>query len=135
MSRQAGSPRTKRPSKSVHWFRQAQTRTCLSLTTSQQKGGSAMTPIRTTATATIIALAGLGLAACATSAGSTSGSTPMAKISLPSTAYPEAHKTMSRMVAKDSGMRQFIKNAYGYAVFPTVAEGALIVGGAHGSGR
>jgi len=93
-----------------------------------------MTPIRTTATATIIALAGLGLAACATSAGSTSGSTPMAKISQPSTAYPEAHKTMSRMVAKDSGMRQFIKNAYGYAVFPTVAEGALIVGGAHGSG-
>jgi lipid-binding SYLF domain-containing protein len=58
----------------------------------------------------------------------------MAKISQPGTAYPEAHKTMSRMVAKDSGMRKFLKNAYGYAVFPTIGEGAFIVGGSHGSG-
>lgn len=93
-----------------------------------------MSPIRTTATVGIIALAGLGLAACATSTSSTSGTTPMARISQPGTAYPEAHETMSRMVAKDSGMRKFIKDAYGYAVFPTVAEGALIVGGAHGNG-
>lgn len=29
----------------------------------------------------------------------------------------------------------FFKNSYGYAVFPTVGEGAFIVGGAHGKGQ
>jgi lipid-binding SYLF domain-containing protein len=31
--------------------------------------------------------------------------------------------------------REFFKNSYGYAIFPTVGEGAFVVGGAHGSGR
>lgn len=29
----------------------------------------------------------------------------------------------------------FFGNAYGYAVFPTIGKGGLVVGGAHGSGR
>ena len=29
----------------------------------------------------------------------------------------------------------FFKTAYGYAVFPTIVKGAIIVGGAHGDGR
>jgi lipid-binding SYLF domain-containing protein len=29
----------------------------------------------------------------------------------------------------------FFKSAYGYAVFPTIGSGALVVGGAHGDGR
>jgi lipid-binding SYLF domain-containing protein len=29
----------------------------------------------------------------------------------------------------------FFNNSYGYAVFPTIGKGGLVVGGAHGSGR
>jgi lipid-binding SYLF domain-containing protein len=29
----------------------------------------------------------------------------------------------------------FFKNSYGYAVFPTIGKGGLVVGGAHGSGH
>ena len=29
----------------------------------------------------------------------------------------------------------FFKDCYGYAVFPSVGQGALVVGGAHGKGR
>src|ERR1700741_4965864 len=29
----------------------------------------------------------------------------------------------------------FFHNCYGYAVFPTVGKGGLVVGGAHGTGR
>ena len=29
----------------------------------------------------------------------------------------------------------FFKSSYGYAVFPTIGKGGLVVGGAHGSGR
>jgi lipid-binding SYLF domain-containing protein len=35
--------------------------------------------------------------------------------------------------AGESG--KYFNNAYGYAVFPTIVKGALIVGGAHGDGR
>jgi lipid-binding SYLF domain-containing protein len=35
--------------------------------------------------------------------------------------------------AGESG--DFFRTAYGYAVFPTIVKGALIVGGAHGEGR
>nr|WP_298725271.1 lipid-binding SYLF domain-containing protein [uncultured Steroidobacter sp.] len=30
---------------------------------------------------------------------------------------------------------QFFSNSYGYAVFPTIGKGGLVVGGAHGQGR
>ena len=37
---------------------------------------------------------------------------------------------------KDAGQSAaFFKNSYGYAVFPTVGKGGLVVGGGHGDGR
>ncbi|MGH8274383.1 MAG: YSC84-related protein [Gammaproteobacteria bacterium] len=87
-----------------------------------------------TLTAVAIAVAGLGLGACTATTSTTSGQSPMAQVSQPSTAYPQAHQTMGRMVGADPSMRKFLKNAYGYAVFPTVSKGALIVGGTYGQG-
>ena len=44
-----------------------------------------------------------------------------------------AKETIAKFKEKDPGMERFFY-AYGYAVFPTVGTGALIVGGAHGTG-
>jgi lipid-binding SYLF domain-containing protein len=35
---------------------------------------------------------------------------------------------------KDKSMDSFFKQAYGYAVFPTIGKAGFIVGGAHGTG-
>lgn len=45
-----------------------------------------------------------------------------------------AEETIAKFKEKDPGMERFFDNAWGYAVFTTVGEGALIVGGAHGTG-
>ena len=45
-----------------------------------------------------------------------------------------AEETITKFKEKDPSMERFFYNAWGYAVFPTVGEGALIVGGAHGTG-
>jgi lipid-binding SYLF domain-containing protein len=45
-----------------------------------------------------------------------------------------AEETIAKFREKDPGMERFFDNAWGYAVFPTVGEGALIAGGAHGKG-
>jgi len=42
--------------------------------------------------------------------------------------------TLRRLEKKDPGLRQFLKEAYGYAVFPSVGKASLVVGGAHGHG-
>ena len=36
---------------------------------------------------------------------------------------------------KAGASAQYFNNSYGYAVFPTIGKGGLIVGGAHGTGR
>jgi lipid-binding SYLF domain-containing protein len=36
---------------------------------------------------------------------------------------------------KSEAVKPFFENAYGYAVFPTVGKGGLVVGGAYGTGR
>ena len=46
----------------------------------------------------------------------------------------EAAATLKRLEAKDPGLRQLLKEAYGYAVFPVVGKAALVVGGAYGKG-
>jgi lipid-binding SYLF domain-containing protein len=46
----------------------------------------------------------------------------------------QAEETVSMFKQKDPGMKKFFENAWGYAVFPTVAKGAMGVGGAHGKG-
>ena len=45
-----------------------------------------------------------------------------------------AEGTIAKFKEKDPSMERFFYNAWGYAVYPTVGEGALIVGGAHGTG-
>jgi lipid-binding SYLF domain-containing protein len=46
----------------------------------------------------------------------------------------EANETVAVIKKADPGIERFFKSSPGYAVFPTVAKGALVVGGAGGSG-
>lgn len=72
----------------------------------------------------------VGLAACTTSLGGWAGSHPKDV----SGRYPLAAQTLGRMQQVDPSMSRFIHNAYGYAVFPSVAKGGFVVGGAYGKG-
>jgi lipid-binding SYLF domain-containing protein len=36
---------------------------------------------------------------------------------------------------QDESVQPFFKNAYGYAVFPTIGKGGLVVGGSYGNGK
>jgi lipid-binding SYLF domain-containing protein len=44
------------------------------------------------------------------------------------------HETIA-MFKNSGASAEFFDKSYAYAVFPTVGEGALVVGGAHGNGR
>jgi lipid-binding SYLF domain-containing protein len=46
----------------------------------------------------------------------------------------EAEHAVTEIVAADAGQQKFLDGAAGYAVFPNVAKGGLVVGGAGGSG-
>ena len=46
----------------------------------------------------------------------------------------EAEETIAAFDEKDPGMKRFFDNAHGYALYPTVGKGGLIVGAAYGSG-
>src|SRR5436305_619354 len=46
----------------------------------------------------------------------------------------EATQTIDAFKKADPGLTGFFSDAAGYAVFPTVGKGGLIVGGAHGKG-
>lgn len=46
----------------------------------------------------------------------------------------EAAATLKRLEAKDPGLKQFLKEAYGYVVYPSVGKAALVVGGGYGKG-
>lgn len=46
----------------------------------------------------------------------------------------DASATLKRLEAKDPGLKQQLKKAYGYAVFPSVGKAALVVGGSYGRG-
>ena len=47
---------------------------------------------------------------------------------------PVAQQTLKTMMGKDPSIEDAMNDAYGYAVFPTVASGALIIGGEGGDG-
>ncbi len=47
---------------------------------------------------------------------------------------PKAETALKLMLDKDSSIQGVIEDAYGYAIFPSVASGALIVGGDGGDG-
>jgi lipid-binding SYLF domain-containing protein len=42
--------------------------------------------------------------------------------------------TMNKFLQSDV-VQKFAKSAYGYAVFPTIGKGGIIIGGGHGKGR
>lgn len=46
----------------------------------------------------------------------------------------EAAQALAKAQASDPTLRPFIQDAAGYAVFPTVGKGGLVVGGAYGKG-
>lgn len=46
----------------------------------------------------------------------------------------EAQAAISRFRANDSDMDRFFKRSYGYAIFPSIAKGAIGFGGANGRG-
>ncbi len=46
----------------------------------------------------------------------------------------KARQTMAAFKAKDPGIKRFFEQSEGYAVFPSIAKGAFIVGGARGDG-
>jgi lipid-binding SYLF domain-containing protein len=46
----------------------------------------------------------------------------------------KVEETVAAFREKDDGLEKFFDKAHGYAVFPTVAKGAIGVGGAHGKG-
>ena len=51
-------------------------------------------------------------------------------------AYAGADYSKAIKVFKDSPVVQpYFKNAYGYAIFPTIGKGGIGIGGAHGSGQ
>ncbi len=46
----------------------------------------------------------------------------------------EVKQTIAMFVKTDPSMKQFMDSAYGYAIFPSVTKGGLIVGGTVGDG-
>ena len=57
-------------------------------------------------------------------------------IPLPARAQDDAEvkEVIAEFEKSDPGMKAWFKDAYGYAIFPNVGKGALVVGGAHGNG-
>jgi lipid-binding SYLF domain-containing protein len=51
------------------------------------------------------------------------------------TLHEQVLATIKKMQAKDPGLKQLMKRAHGYAVFPSVGKAALVVGGAYGHGE
>jgi lipid-binding SYLF domain-containing protein len=47
----------------------------------------------------------------------------------------DSHAAINRMMREDAGLKNMVDNAYGYAIFPDVGKGGLIVGGAYGRGE
>lgn len=46
----------------------------------------------------------------------------------------KANETIAHFANTDKSLDNFFKQAYGYAVFPTIGKAGFIVGGAHGDG-
>jgi lipid-binding SYLF domain-containing protein len=51
------------------------------------------------------------------------------------TAYADRYSDTVQLFKNSGSSAAFFGHSYAYAVFPTVGEGAFIVGGAHGTGR
>ncbi|HUB27944.1 MAG TPA: hypothetical protein VL992_21140 [Tepidisphaeraceae bacterium] len=74
----------------------------------------------------------VGLMAAGLSAGcATAPTSPVARDTL----HDSVNDTLKTMEVQDPGLKDFLANADGYAVFPTVGKGAVVVGGAYGRGE
>ena len=51
------------------------------------------------------------------------------------TLHEQVMATIKKLQAKDPGLKQLMKEAHGYVVFPSVGKAALVVGGAYGRGE
>src|SRR5688500_6018289 len=51
------------------------------------------------------------------------------------TLHDEVTATLKRLQAKDPGLKRMLKNAHGYAVFPSVGKASAVIGGAYGRGE
>jgi len=51
------------------------------------------------------------------------------------TAHADEYVDTVNVFKKAGSSAAFFKNSYGYAVFPTIGKGGLVVGAAHGNGR
>ena len=51
------------------------------------------------------------------------------------TLQQDVQSSLTRMYARDGGLRDLVENSYGYAIFPSVGKGGLIAGGATGRGE
>lgn len=51
------------------------------------------------------------------------------------TIHDDVQAALKRLDAEDPGLKQMLKKAYGYAVFPSVGKAALVIGGAYGRGE
>ncbi|MFQ6007159.1 MAG: YSC84-related protein, partial [Woeseia sp.] len=47
----------------------------------------------------------------------------------------KVQETVETFKQKDPDLKAFFDKAFGYAVFPTIAKGAIGIGGAHGKGK
>jgi len=56
---------------------------------------------------------------------------PAGKVSM----HAHVDETIDRFKNRDAGIKEFFDQAFGYAVFPTVAKGAVGFGGAYGKGE
>lgn len=50
-------------------------------------------------------------------------------------AHADGYADTITIFKKSGAVQPFFKNSYGYAVFPTVGKGGLVIGGAYGSGQ
>ena len=51
------------------------------------------------------------------------------------TIHDDVQAALKRLDVEDPGLRQMLKKAHGYAVFPSVGKAALLIGGAYGRGE
>jgi len=73
----------------------------------------------------------VGMAAMLLTGCSTAPQSPEERANL----HDDAQASLQRMERDDPGLRNFLDNAYGYVMFPSVGKGGLGVGGAFGKGE
>src|SRR5690348_18016148 len=59
----------------------------------------------------------------------------IAMLPLSRVAVADSYKDTVELFKNAGESAEFFKDCYGYAVFPTIGKGGLVVGGAHGKGR